>query len=97
MDEEAGNRTCKIDFYQRVLAPISDQMLKERSVQGPRYMIEIMRFFSIIITKYMLRDPCCPELLGVAGSIFDWDKSLHTDVLSKYHSDELGYFEQANS
>ena len=36
MDEEAGNRTCKIDFYLRVLAPISDQMLKERSVQGPR-------------------------------------------------------------
>ena len=62
-----------------------------------QYMIEIMRFFSIIITKYMIRDPCCPELLGVAGSIFDWDKSLHTDVLSKYHSDELAYFEQANS
>lgn len=32
MDEEAGNRTCKIDFYMRVLAPISEQMLNERSV-----------------------------------------------------------------
>lgn len=56
-------------------------------------MIEIMSFFSIIITKYMIRDPCCPDLLEVAGHIFNWDKSLHTDVLSKYRSDELSCFE----
>ena len=60
-------------------------------------MIEIFSFFSIIVTKYMIRDPCCPELLGVAGNIFNWDKSLHADVLCKYHADEMRYFEQANS
>lgn len=60
-------------------------------------MIEIYSFFSIIITKYMVRDPVYPELLEVAGHIFNWDKSLHTEVLTKYHSDELKYYEQQNS
>ena len=60
-------------------------------------MIEILSFFSLIITKYLIRDPCNPELLGVVGNIFNPDKSLHVDVLSKYHADEVRYFEQANS
>lgn len=62
-----------------------------------QYMIEIYSFFSIIITKYMVRDPVCPELLDVAGNIFHWDKSLHTEVLPKYVSDELKYYEQQNA
>lgn len=60
-------------------------------------MIEIYSFFSIIITKYLVRDPLCPELLEVVGHIFNWDRSLHTDVLPKYHSDELRRYEQRNA
>jgi len=67
-------------------------MLAERTIQNPRYMIEIYSFFSIIITKYLVRDPVCPELLQVAGNIFNWDKNLHADVLPKYAADELKYY-----
>jgi len=60
-------------------------------------MIEMYSFFRIILTKYLVRDPLCPELLEVAGSIFSWEKALHNNVLPKYFSEELQYFEHQNA
>lgn len=57
----------------------------------------MITFFRSIITRFLARDALCAELYGIAGEIFNWERSLHARVLHTYLNASVNQFDNALS
>jgi hypothetical protein len=82
-------------------------MLNENHISAPevsaplfdhsQYMECILRFFVVVLTKFLAVDPLEPSILHIAACIFDQERELHTQVIPWYTSNEILYFDRSNT
>ena len=60
-------------------------------------MIQIIEFFRIIVSKYLIRDIQSVELMRIAADIFEcYNYNLHTIAMPNFKRNELFEWDQKN-